>query len=153
MAAPYAKRRKADVRESQSALQRVVHSGRCSNVALKNIIRTLRDSNARLELLGDNAIRTASSARARSMAIRIEMPLVGTDRTFGWELLDPCRLLAESVAASPFLQGLIASSLRDRPCDFERQWRMVIAFDEFAPGNKLKVDNMRKCMVLSFSFL
>ena len=35
----------------------------------------------------------------------------------------------------------------------EHPWRLVVAWDEFSPGNKLKVDNTRKCMNLSFSFV
>ena len=32
-------------------------------------------------------------------------------------------------------------------------WHLVIGFDEFAPGDKMKVNNRRKCMVVNFSFI
>ena len=35
----------------------------------------------------------------------------------------------------------------------DQPWRLVIGFDEFAPGNKLNVNNRRKAMVLNYSFL
>ena len=87
------------------------------------------------------------------MSIQIDTPLADSDAMFGWILLDPCRLLAESVACSPRLQSVFAKALREHPCSMERQWKMVIAFDEFAPGNKMKADNARKSMVLSYSFI
>ena len=153
MAAPIPKRRRADDDYSLSVLQRIANAGICSRVSLHRIVTTLKESNVRLDLITESTIRRASNARASSMAIHIDMPLKGSDRTFRWTLLDPCRLLSESVSASPFLQQLITDTLERHPCSFEQQWRMVIGFDEFAPGNKLKVDNLRKCMVLSFSFL
>ncbi len=86
------------------------------------------------------------------MSIQIDMPLADSDAMFGWIILDPCRLLAESVACSLRLQSVIAKALREHPCSMERQWKIVIAFDEFASGNKMKVGNARKSMVLSYSF-
>ena len=47
---------------------------------------------------------------------------------------------------------LFATTLAENPCSFERPWHIIVGFDEFAPGNKLKVDNSRKCMNLSFTF-
>ena len=48
---------------------------------------------------------------------------------------------------------LFAGALAENPPSLERPWHIILGFDEFAPGNKLKVDNSRKCMNLSFTFL
>ncbi len=68
---------------------------------------------------------------------------------FCWELADPNLLLARFVTECPPMRVLYLRALRDHP----PPWRLVICFDEFVPGNKFKVDNGRKLMDLSFSFL
>ncbi len=70
-----------------------------------------------------------------------------------WEFADPNKLLASAVNESPGLRGLFAAAIARKPPSFDRPWSLIIGFDEFVPGNKLSVDNRRKTMVLSFSFL
>ena len=45
------------------------------------------------------------------------------------------------------------TAAKKHPCSAEDPWSLVIGFDEFTPGNKLAVDNKRKIMNMSFSFL
>lgn len=73
--------------------------------------------------------------------------------TFEWQYVDPATWLASMVSRSPVLQDMFASAWQRSPSSSERPWRLVLGFDEFSPGNKLQVQNRRKCMVLSFSFL
>jgi hypothetical protein len=80
------------------------------------------------------------------------MPLT-TGGTFEWEFADPGKLLANMVDRSPALNLLFAEAASKHPPSIERPWSLVVGFDEFTPGDKLKVDNRRKTMVLSFSFL
>jgi hypothetical protein len=70
-----------------------------------------------------------------------------------WEFADPNTLLASLVEHSPALNRLFTEAARISPPSVDKPWSMVVGFDEFVPGNKLKVDNKRKTMVLSFSFL
>jgi hypothetical protein len=80
------------------------------------------------------------------------MPLT-VGGSFEWEFADPGKLLANMVARSPALNNLFAETASRHPPSPDRPWSLVVGFDEFTPGNKLKVDNRRKTMVLSFSFL
>ena len=70
-----------------------------------------------------------------------------------WEFADPNTLLVSLVEHSPALNRLFTEAVRISPPSVVKPWSLVVGFDEFVPGNKLKVDNRRKTMVLSFSFL
>ena len=82
----------------------------------------------------------------------IELPLSGGGM-WKWSLLDPSQLLVSLVSNSPALQQVYADAWRRSPPSPQRPWSLVVAFDEFVPGNKLQTDQTRKTMVLSFSFL
>lgn len=90
--------------------------------------------------------------RFRAVRHTLQMPLTAGG-TFTWEFADPNALLASMVAHSRQLNALFTEAVRRSPPSLDKPWSLVVAFDEFAPGNKLKVDNRRKTMVLSFSFL
>ena len=84
---------------------------------------------------------------------RIEsMPLI-EGGFVDWEFADPNTLLANLVEHSPALNRLFTEAVRISPPSVNKPWSLVVGFDEFVPGNKLKVNNRRKTMVLSFSFL
>ena len=70
-----------------------------------------------------------------------------------WEFADPNTLLVSLVEHSSALNRLFTEAVRISPPSVVKPWSLVVGFDEFVPGNKLKVDNKRKTMVLSFSFL
>jgi hypothetical protein len=57
------------------------------------------------------------------------------------------------VHSSAHLAGVFAEALRRYPCTAASPWSLVVAWDEVCPGNKLRIDNTRKIMNLSFSFL
>ena len=69
-----------------------------------------------------------------------------------WELIDPVALVCRSVAESPRMANAVRASLAATPCSMATPWTLVVGYDEFAPGNKLKTDNRRKTMVLSITF-
>ena len=69
-----------------------------------------------------------------------------------WELCQPNLLLSELVRQSAWLQAVFRSALAASPCSPDRPWSLVIAFDEFVPGNKLQLQPSRKSMNLSFTF-
>jgi len=75
----------------------------------------------------------------------------GVERT--WELADPGKLLQLELAHSPRLQHRYGLALQRHECTVENPWRIWVGFDEFAPGNKLSIDNRRKCMCTYYNFL
>ena len=84
---------------------------------------------------------------------RIEtMPLSVGDSSFDWEFVDPCIVLPQVIDASGHLAALYGRALAEHPCREDRPWTIIITWDEFCPGAKLKVDNRRKCMDLSMNF-
>ncbi len=84
---------------------------------------------------------------------RIEsMPLI-EGGFVDWEFADPNTLLVSLVEHSSALNRLFTEAVRISPPSVVKPWSLVVGFDEFVPGNKLKVDNRRKTMVLSCSFL
>ena len=72
---------------------------------------------------------------------------------FDWPIAHPGLLMQLVLAESPVLQELFARGLRKHPNSKDSPWSCCIGFDEFCPGDKLKVDNARKSMVVSLSFL
>jgi len=72
---------------------------------------------------------------------------------FEWEFASPTCLLQLTLMECPKLQTLYAEALRIHPCREDKPWRIVMGFDEFAPGSQLVVDNRRKAMNLYYNFL
>ena len=94
----------------------------------------------------------ANSAAFQTLGWQVPVQL--TDgRQWVWKLLDPCKTLAAIVEKSPGMQALYAEAWRRTPSTPATPWRVVIGFDEFTPGNKLSLDQSRKTMVISYSFL
>jgi hypothetical protein len=91
-------------------------------------------------------------ARFASMKATVVLPLIDGGE-FSWEFVDPAKLLSEAVANVPDLQELYSRALSVHRCSPEEPWNIAVGFDEFTPGNKLNLDNRRKAMVLSFTFL
>ena len=70
-----------------------------------------------------------------------------------WLVLDPSKLLSFMVESSDSLANAYIEAFdRKRPTP-DAPWGLIIGFDEFAPGNKLKYHNFRKAMVVSFNFV
>ena len=81
------------------------------------------------------------------------LDLVRPQKEFSWKFLDPNRLVAHLVDASPKLAGVLAAAAARHPCRSGRPWHLCVVWDEFMPGNVLSSSNARLTMVLSFSFL
>ena len=88
------------------------------------------------------------------MAIRHveEMPVIDSDETWAWEFCDPGPMLQKMLDAHPELASMYARTMAAQPPTVEAPWSIVVAYDEFIPGNKMNVDFPRKAMVCSFSF-
>ena len=145
------KRKRLDI--SDETLQQLLHTGRISNQGLSRLLKKLSGKD------NDPAENTIARhlAEVNSAAFKTlgwEVPVLLTDgRQWIWKLLDPCKTLAAIVEKSPGMQALYAQAWRRTPPTPATPWRVVLGFDEFTPGNKQSLDQTRKTMVVSYSFL
>jgi hypothetical protein len=133
-------------------IDRLLHVGNVSNKGLLKILSIVRQE---LDLpIHATPWELDAAAQARFNIVRtcIHMPLVGGG-TFDWHLCDPNALLARMVEDSPCLSELYMRAVSTNPPSFERPWTLLIGFDEFSPGDKFSCNNLRKSMMLNFSFL
>ena len=82
----------------------------------------------------------------------VRLPCAGGGE-FEWHFAEPSLLVASVVRAVPAVSEQFAAALGRRAPTAEVPWRLVVGYDEFVAGNKLRVDPTRKVMVISFSFL
>ena len=61
-----------------------------------------------------------------------------------WEYIDPCKLLTVLLTESVGLQALYDGAWARSPATPQTPWSLLVAFDEFSPGNKLATDQTRK---------
>ena len=121
------------------------------NVTSQQALRTIMQG-----LIGDAPSMGQASeiaqARFEAMSWRARLPREGGGEPVELELLNPNLLLSRVVSEVPVLQRWFAEALEQKPSTRDQPWHLLVAWDEFAPGNKLKVDNRRKVMNLCFSF-
>lgn len=127
-------------------LQRVINIGGTSDHALRKIVSGLDEHCPRAETTSQTR-----QAKFASMAHRIPLAL-NSGGEWSWELCNPGMLMTRIVGESPALQQAFAAALRRRPSTPNQPWGLLVGFDEHIPGNKLALQNSRKCMNLSFSF-
>ncbi len=145
-----AKRRRLDL--GGVRLQDLLHTGSVSHVGLAQLLKKLHpDSDLATETIRKQLLST-NKELLRTHEWQVQLQLVGGAH-WTWSMLDPVVTLATMLEKSKDLQALYTEAWRRSPCTPESPWRVVAAFDEFTPGNKLSLDQGRKTMVLSFSFL
>lgn len=140
-------RREADIK----SVQQVLHLGGISNVGLQNLLHELERSGAPTAAgthLMDAAFHSKFDAMGHS-----ELMQKTDGSTFLWEFVNPLKMLPQLIEESPALANLYTKAISEKPPSMNDPWQLILGWDEFAPGNKLKVDNRRKCMNLSFNFL
>ena len=138
---------------SDETLHQLLHTGRISSDGLSRLLKKLSSNdNDPSEITIARHLLKINSAAFQTLGWQVSVQL--TDgRQWLWKLLDPCKTLAAIVEKSPGMQALYAQAWRLTPSTPATPWRVVIGFDEFTPGNKLSLDQNRKCMVVSLSFL
>ena len=145
------KRKQLDI--SDATLQHLLHTGRISINGLSRLLKKLSgkdDDPAEITI----AMHLAELNSAAFETLGWEVPVLLTDgRQWIWRLLDPCKTLAAILEKSPGMQALYAQAWRRTPPTPATPWRIVLGFDEFTPGNKQSLDQTRKTMVVSYSFL
>ena len=68
-------------------------------------------------------------------------------------ICEPNILLMHLLQEAPQLAEWYGEAANVYGCGRDHPWRMVLAFDEFTPGDPLKPTNARKIMVVSFNFI
>jgi len=127
---------------------------RVGGVSNTNLYRILDAVRANPELANMKKDTLSEAFHSRFLAARTTLQVtLKNGSEWEWELADPNLLLPNIVSECPALQDVFGRAANLHAPTRESPWSLVIGFDEFSPGNKLRVDNQRKSMVLSFSFL
>jgi hypothetical protein len=80
-----------------------------------------------------------------------ETLLLSSGSDFEWEFAEPSLLLAELVDRCPSLAQAIGEAANRRR-GVEGAWGVSLAFDEYVPGSKRRLNNKRKVVNIAFSF-
>lgn len=137
-------------RQRMQRLQSLLHTGGISEAGLRNLL--LKAGSEPLPSVSRHELQEANAAIFRSLRHVETMPLLGGGE-FEWDLAHPVKLLQWAVDTHPSLNSLYSDAMRRYPPSPQRPWQLVMGFDEFIPGNKLKTNNWRKTMTLAFNFV
>lgn len=121
-----------------------------TQVALSELLGKLQDAPEELAA-SRSKVSLAVTTKFDELSFTVNLYLLDGSN-FCFEMLDPSRLLTEVVKSCPDVALQYEESFRAHPPTASNPWDLIVGFDEFAPGNKLKVDNRRKVMVLSYTF-
>ena len=127
-------------------LQSVLGIGTTSDASVGAILSTIDGKGPTRRNLTE-----ARQAKYESLHQVINLPLQDGG-SFKWELCHPGLPLTRIVSESAALQAAFKSALQRHPCSSDQPWRLLVAFDEHIPGNKLNLQPARKSMNLCFSF-
>lgn len=142
-------------RDDRAALLRsLVGSGGVSATSLGEIIATLQQRPDVLNDLHRNRLSIGDSLLEQFDRVKrvVHLQTSGNGEDFRWEFIDPSTMLSEVVRANRQVASAYEEALRCHPPSRDNPWELIVGFDEFSPGNKLRVDNRRKVMVLSYTF-
>jgi len=145
------KRRRRVTVADEGFLQRLLNIGGASNSSLRRILEQVQAHPGDLDFSIRQALEGAYHTRFEEVAVSIELPFKNGG-AWTWEFADPCLLLSAMVRGNVALQVVYASAIRTSRPTADNPWHLILAWDEFVPGDKLHCDNRRKSMVLSFSF-
>jgi hypothetical protein len=139
-------RKRPRLSQSHDLARRLAGIGGVSATVLADIVRELRRApvdDAEL-VLHRHAIGDALLERFDALHYVVEVPVVDGGEPFQWEMVDPAKLLAETVRLCSATRAAFTEAFAARPPSQDDPWDLIIGFDEFSPGNKLQVDNRRK---------
>jgi hypothetical protein len=144
------RKRKLNVEEG-ATLRDILHTGRISTRGLSQILRKLKSSPSAV-LRSRDQLYDANTAPFDAISVTREVP-TKDGPFFSWEFCDPNLLLSDTIARCPKFADAIGRLANEHNPVVDRPWSLVVAFDEFTPGNSTSGTNWRKSMVLSFNFL
>ena len=137
--------------DQRDVLRGVCRRGSISNEGLQFLLARIREhpdlkNVSRTELRGQ--------FHARYDMVKTSIPLEMNDgRWRDWSVADPGLLLSMVLRERPELAHMFAVGMEAHPCSASNPWSIIVGLDEYTPGNKTKLNNRRKCMVTSYSFL
>ncbi len=133
--------------ESIANLQPLLHTGSISRSGLTAILQQLNRRPVGVVTGWD--LQQAEWARFSEVSTTETLRLEdGTDWT--WELCEPCLLIQHTLAACPQMQEVYDAAFEEASGE---PWDIIVAFDEFTPGNLHRPDNQRKSMTIGINFL
>ena len=144
------KRGRLQTTDAEETVRSLCRIGSISHKGLEELLRRVRAEPSILEI-GHTELTRQMHARFEEVRCSIDIKLTGGD-IFKWDIADPVLLASKLIRERPNVRAAYLDGLRRAPCSKRNPWHCIIGFDEFSPGNKLKVNNRRKSMVLSFSF-
>ena len=129
------RQRRIDEGEDERAakLQRVLHTKNTSASALAAIIADIEGVNHSRKYL-----QSVGEARFSVMSTALVLPKEGGGEV-RVELCDPSQLMFRLVSESEELQALFEAALLSSPNSAATPWSLLVGWDEYSPGNKLKV--------------
>ena len=139
--------RKRYRRADWSDIQELLNIGGISRAGLSELLTTLRNAPA---LPSGTTKHLDAAYHQRFIEVKVTVPIeMDKGDIFTWEFAEPSLLLQAMLDASKELTDLYHRTALKHTGD----WDIILAWDEFTPGNKLVVDNRRKTMNLSFNFM
>ena len=145
------RKRKASEIEARKLLQQQV--GLVPSKNLSSIVQAVQKCLESSEIGGSSRRRLDASLNDDLEPLLEHIPLkLAKGGEYAWTLLEPNRLLAHVLASCPELAACYRRAANEHAPTPEDPWDLLICFDEFVPGDKLKPHNSRKSMVLGFNF-
>ena len=120
---------------------------------LSSVLRAVGDLNVDVRHgFNTESLTQALQAEFDHLFETVPLKFAEKEGEYQWELLEPNKLLAHVLESCPELAECYGRAANERPPTPEDPWDLLICFDEFVPGDKLKPHNSRKAMVLGFNF-
>lgn len=137
---------RAKRKRENEALNRLLSDGSLTLASLQRVLESARNS----EAVSGTSYQLRRQFKDRLQHVLHKESLVDVrGNPMEWCLCHPGKLLQYTLDTCPRLMEAYANAANKH----RGQWNCIITFDEFVPGDKLKLNNRRKCMSLCFSFL
>ena len=132
----------------QSKLAKVVCVRNVSLSAVRQVLNLVSD-----EQVSRRQLQASHHQRYEEVKRTMTLPASEGSGNVTINMSDPIKLLTLLLRENQHLRRWFEAAWRASPSSPTRPWRLLVGWDEFVPGNKLAIQNTRKTMVLSFSFL
>ena len=133
-------------------LPNLLHQGGVSMTGLASLMATLRGADPSCNQWDRHVLGEANQETFHRIKCEDAVRMC-SGVPWSWWYVDPGKLLTVLLGESAALQGLYDDAWARSPATPQAPWSLVVAYDEFVPGNKLSTDQTRKTMVVSFTFL
>ena len=112
---------------------------------LSSILRAVGDLNVDVRHgFSPQSLTQALQAEFDHLFETVPLKFAEKEGEYQWELLEPNKLLAHVLESCPELAECYGRAANEHEPTPEDPWDLLICFDEFVPGDELKIDNPRK---------